>query len=169
VKLNFDPAPTVLVAHRSPPMRMISRRLRVSPRPHPAASFRDFAVALGEILEQPRQLRAWNTNPGIDHVNGHGPVVQLGRDGHLPSLGELDGIGDQIGERLGQAGWIRQDLRQRPNRRLDDQPKSLGFRGGLLRARNLLDDFIQVQRLGTKSQVAPFQAQQIDVVPQAPS
>ncbi len=101
-------------------------------------------------------------------MDRHGSVVKLGRDGHLASLGELDGVRDQVGQDLREAGRIRQDLRQGSHRRLDHETESLGARGGFLPSRHLLDDLVEVERLGLERQLAAFEPQEIDIVPQAP-
>src|SRR5262249_53569505 len=61
------------------------------------------AVDLMELLEDTRLLCGRNAGTRIGYGHVEVPVYRFRRDKHLASVGELDGVADEIKEHLGQA------------------------------------------------------------------
>src|SRR5215471_16662603 len=66
------------------------------PQASPALSLGKRAVHLMKVLEDSRLMLFGNAWPRIGHADAEAAVDRFGRDSHLPFVGELDGVTDQI-------------------------------------------------------------------------
>src|SRR5262249_41912973 len=72
------------------------------------------AVHLMKVLEDAGLVLFGNAWPCIRHADVEVAVDRFGRDSHLPFVGELDGVTDEVEEHLSQALFITKAKRQGP-------------------------------------------------------
>src|SRR5215475_5438180 len=72
-------------------------------QPCAALGTRVRTVDLAEFLENPLALVCRNSRSRIVDANGKVAICYAGRDAHLTSVCELDGVADEIEQHLGQA------------------------------------------------------------------
>src|SRR5262245_27120654 len=64
------------------------------------------AVDLMELIEYARLLLLRDPWPRVRHADGEVTVDRLRRDAYLASVGELDGVADEVEEHLGEALFV---------------------------------------------------------------
>jgi hypothetical protein len=77
------------------------------------------AVDLEQLLEDPIALFRWSAGSGIAGAHGKVAIYCASADANLPGVRELNGVGDEIEQHLGQALLVAEALR------------NLGFEGEL--------------------------------------
>src|SRR5215467_12408122 len=77
-------------------------------------SFGKRAVHLMKVLEDAGLVLFGNTWPRIGHADVEAAVDRFGRDSHLPFVGELDSVADEVEQYLGEALLITKSKRQGP-------------------------------------------------------